>query len=84
VSRSKYRRNSNRSAKILTTVFSVIIVLSFILSLVGPQVFRGSSQPTPVPTPVFSTPLPVASPTPSPTATPGIPTPVVVTPTASP
>jgi cytoskeletal protein RodZ len=84
VSRSKYKRRSNRSAKILTTIFSLVIVLSFVLSLLGPYVFRDSDKPTPVPTRVFPTVAPLSSPTPSSTPTAGVPTPVIVTPTASP
>lgn len=83
--RSRKQQRSNRSARILTTLFSIIIVLSFVLSLVGPEVFRGSADPTAFPTRVFPTPLPINSPTPFSSATPtaGIPTPVIVTPTPS-
>ena len=83
--RSRKQQRSNRSAKILTTVFSIIIVVSFILSLVGPEVFRGSVDPTPFPTRVIPTSPPINSPTPSSSATPtaGVPTPVMVTPTPS-
>lgn len=81
MSRSSYKRRSNRSAKIITTVFSIIVVLSFVLSLIGPQVFQRSNEPTPFPTLVFPTSVLLSSPTPSPTPTPGVPTPIVVTPT---
>jgi cytoskeletal protein RodZ len=85
-SRSKRGQRSNRSAKILTTIFSIVVVLSFVLSLLGPSVFRSSDEPTPSPTYVFPTVAPRGSPTPSasPTPTAGIPTPVVVTPRTSP
>jgi len=85
VGRSKRkRRSSNRSAKILTTTFSIIVVLSFVLSLVGPELFRGSSEPTPLPQPVFPTLAPRNTATPFLTPTSSIPTPVLVTPTSSP
>jgi cytoskeletal protein RodZ len=86
VSRSRYKPRSNRSAKILTTVFSLILIISFVLSLIGPQVFQGSSEPTPIPTRLFATSAPFNTSTPvaTPTPTAGIPTPVVVTPTSSP
>jgi hypothetical protein len=85
VGRSKRsRRRSNRSAKILTTLFSVVLVLSFVLSLVGPYVFRGSSEPTPLPQQVFPTVAPRYTATPFLTPTSSIPTPVLVTPTSSP
>jgi cytoskeletal protein RodZ len=80
VSRSRSKRRSNRSAKILTTIFSVVFILVFILGLLGPYTFRGSDEPTPIPTRVFPTATPLASSTP----TPSIPTPVMVTPTTSP
>jgi energy-converting hydrogenase Eha subunit F len=80
VSRSRYKRRSNRSAKILTTAFSVVFILVFILGLLGPYTFQRSDEPTPIPTRVFFTATPLASPTP----TTSIPTPVVVTPTTSP
>jgi hypothetical protein len=81
LSRSKYRRQkgSNRGAKIITAVFSIVIVLSFILSLVGPQTFRGSADPTPFPTRIIATAVPIASSTP----TAEVPTPLAVTPTPS-
>lgn len=82
--RSRYKRRSNRNVRILTTIFSIVIVLSFVLSLLGPSAFRSSSKPTPSPTRVFLTPTPLGSPTPSPTPTAGVPTPVIVTPTTSP
>jgi hypothetical protein len=85
VGRSKRsRRRSNRSAKILTTLFSVVLVLSFVLSLVGPYVLRGSSEPTPFPQQVFPTVAPRNTATPFLTPTSSIPTPVLVTPTSSP
>lgn len=83
-SKRRRRRSSNRGAKIITTAFSVIIVLSFVLSLVGPSVFRGSSEPTPLPQQVFPTVAPRNTPTPFLTPTSNIPTPVLVTPTSSP
>jgi hypothetical protein len=84
VGRSKRRRRrSNRSAKIITTAFSIIIVLSFVLSLVGPGVFRSSSEPTPLPQQIFPTVAPRNTPTPFLTPTSSIPTPVLVTPTPS-
>lgn len=81
--RSKRKQRSNRRAKIITTVFSIVVVLSFVLSLIGPSAFRRrTSEPTRLP-PEFYTPVPVLSPTPPASATPttGIPTPVLVTPT---
>jgi hypothetical protein len=82
LSRSKYsrRRRSNRSARIITVVFSIVVVLSFVLSLVGPYTFQRPDEPTPLPTRVIPTVAPVASPTP----TAEVPTPVIVTPTTSP
>jgi hypothetical protein len=61
VSRTKYKRRSNRSAKILATLFSIMIVLSLVLSLVG-SLFDDSSQPEPTYTssaPPTSTPTPL-------------------------
>jgi hypothetical protein len=87
VGRSKYRRGSKRSAKILTTVFSIVVVLSVVLSLVGTFLLRDSGEPPPPPTRVIPTRVPLDSPTPSAiatTPTAGIPTPVLVTPTARP
>jgi hypothetical protein len=84
VSRSRYKRRSNRSAKILVTVFSILIVLSTILSLVGPHLLRDSDEQLPPPTFVFPTQPPPPTSTPLPTPTAGVPTPVLVTPTASP
>jgi hypothetical protein len=86
VSRSKTKRRSNRSAKIIMSLFSIIVIVSFVASLVGPSAFRSSDEPTPLPTRVYSTVPPVASPIPSATATPtlGVPTPVLVTPTTGP
>lgn len=86
MSRSRYKQRSNRSAKIIMTLFSIIIIVSFVASLVGPSAFRGSDEPTPLPTRVFSTVPPIASPIPPATATPtlGVPTPVLVTPTTNP
>ena len=66
---SKAKRSSNRSARILTTVFSIIIVLTFVLSLVGPEVFRGSPEPTSIPTRALPTPTASLTPTPSPAMT---------------
>lgn len=79
-SKSRRRKSSNRSAKIITAVFSIVIVLSFILSLVGPQTFRGSSDPTPFPTRIIATAVPTIA---SPTPTAAVPTPLAVTPTPS-
>jgi hypothetical protein len=84
VKRSNYKRRSNRSAKIMTTIFSVIVVVSVVLSLVGSFILRDSQEVVPTPTRVFPTPAPLGSPTPSLTPSPGIPTPILVTPKASP
>ena len=87
MSRSTRKRGqrSNRNAKIISIVFSVLIVTSVILGLLGPFVFQQSDDPTPLPTQVFPTaaPLPTLTLAPSATPTPGIPTPVMVTPTQS-
>lgn len=82
--RSSYKRRSNRSAKILTTAFSIIVVVSVVLSLVGSFLLRDSNGTPPTPTRVFPTPAPLGSPTPSLTPSPSIPTPVLATPKASP
>jgi energy-converting hydrogenase Eha subunit F len=83
LSRSKYRSRTSRRANIIMTIFSIIVVISFILGLLGPEVFRSSGNPTPIPTRVIPTAEPLLSPTPlaSPTGTAGVPTPVIVTPT---
>jgi len=79
VSRYKSRR-SNRNTKILTTIFSILIVLSVIFSLAGSFFLSGESSPPP-PT---STPAVMSRPTFSPVPTAGVPTPVLVTPTSNP
>lgn len=86
MSRPRSRRRSNRSAKIITTAFSLVIVISFVLSLVGPNAFRRSADPTPFPTREFPTITPSPSPAPIASATPtgGVPTPVIVIPTTAP
>jgi hypothetical protein len=84
VSRSRYKRRSNRSARILVTLFSVLIVLSTLLSLVGPHLLQDSDEQLPPPTFIFPTQPPPPTSTPLRTPTAGVPTPVLVTPTASP
>jgi cytoskeletal protein RodZ len=81
----KRAQRSNRNVKIFSVVFSVLIVTSVVLGLLGPFVFQQSDDPTPLPTLVFPTaaPLPTLTPAPSATPTPAIPTPVLVTPTQS-
>jgi hypothetical protein len=80
------RKRSNRSAKIITIAFSIIIVTSVILGLLGPFVFQDSNDSAPPPTQVFPTaaPLPTLTMAPSATPTSGVPTPVMVTPTPEP
>jgi hypothetical protein len=80
VSRYKSRR-SNRNTKILTTIFSILIVLSVIFSLAGSFFLSGSGNPPPPPT---FTPVVTSRPTSSPVPTAGVPTPVLVTPTSNP
>lgn len=80
MSRSRYKRPRNRGTKILTTIFSVLIVLSVLFSLFGTFILRDPGPP-PGPTSVFPTFTPLATSTASPTPTAGIPTPLVVTPT---
>ena len=74
MSRTKYKRRSNRSAKILASIFSIMIVSSLILSMVGSFFTSNSSQPAPTATfawPTLTpTPLPGAEEVPTLAATP--------------
>ena len=81
----KRTQRSNRGAKIISLVFTVLIVTSVVLGLVGPLLLDNSDDPAPLPTQVFPTPAPLPTLTlgPSPTPTSSIPTPVMVTPTRS-
>lgn len=85
-SRKRSKRQSNRSAQIITIGFSIIVVLSVVLGLIGPFTFGRSDEPTPIPTRVFPTaaPLPTITPTPNATPTTDVPTPVMITPTTGP
>ncbi len=80
MSQYKYKR-SNRNTKILTTIFSILVVLSVIFSLAGSFFLSGSGDPPPPPT---ITPAVMSRPTASPVPTAGVPTPVLVTPSANP
>jgi hypothetical protein len=85
-SRKRKKQRTNRGAQIIMIAFSVLLVLSVVLGLIGPLASGGSDDPTPIPTRVFPTavPLPTLTPTAIVTPTPDVPTPVMVTPTTSP
>jgi hypothetical protein len=63
------QRQRKSTSQTLAFVFTAIVALSMILSLVGPIVLRTPTQPTPTPPPTW-TPLPTLTPTPPVTDTP--------------
>jgi hypothetical protein len=67
-------RRSKRLTQIIIYIFSAIVILSMVLGLVGPILFRTPRTPTPTPWPTW-TPWPTLTPTATaaPTAAPPLP-----------
>jgi hypothetical protein len=63
------QRQRRSTTQTIAFVFTAIVALSMILSLLGPIFLRSPSQPTPTPPPTW-TPLPTYTPTPVITDTP--------------
>ena len=73
------RRRANQFTKTAGIVFSGLVALSMILSLLGPLLFRAPQPATPTPVPTW-TPWPTYTPTPEPEATEMLPPPTAAPP----